>query len=155
MPRKSLIQLAMAVVMCAIAAVANGHRGHGMWSEITWADDRFEITHRLHLSDAIQTLRLLDMSASIDELSGQALLAIYVEKNFGVSDPKHATSLTTLGAEISDDFFYVYQEWLTDLPQDMPFFWSKVLSDVVKESHSWIYYEVPGFTQTVELQSND
>ena len=119
-----------------------------------WVGDRFELTHRLHLSDAILALRTLDKSANVDTLEGQAVLAIYVERNFGIDGVDTPKTLTTLGAEIDDDFFYVYQEWVTALPKSMPSFYSTVLEDILADTHSWIHYETPDTQQTLELSKN-
>ncbi len=136
-----------------IAMDVSAHRGHGMWTEVAWAGNGFEITHRIHLSDALRVLENMEAEASIESMEGLALLALYVEANFRVSSVTERAELSTLGAEIDDDFLYVFQEWLTPLPAQTPTFSSSVLLDIEPSAHAYVNYQAPGINETLQLET--
>ena len=67
-----------------IAGSAGAHRGHGVWIELVWASDRFEITHHLHLQDAQSVLERVDPGSDLGSPRSLAQLALYVEQHFAV-----------------------------------------------------------------------
>ena len=109
---------------------------------MTWAGDRFEIVHRMHLSDAINVLRRLEKDTAIDSLRGRARLALYVEENFSIaSEGKRVAGIETLGAEIDDDFLLVYQEWVTALPETQPQIQNRALMEYEHGVEHYLRYD--------------
>lgn len=125
---------------------ALAHRGHAVWTDITWAGDRFEIMHRMHLADAITVSRFLGSERPIDDLRSLAGLALYVEQRFRFAQPQ-TTALSTVGAEIEDDFLLVYQEWQTPLPARFPAIENELLLDVEPQAQAFIRILAPGIEE--------
>lgn len=152
--RAALLRGIASVVACCLlltSGVVGAHRGHGSWTDVVWVDDRFEITHRIHLADAIELLDRIKEQTSIESMEGLALMAIYVENNFSIANTSKGGALETLGAEIDDDFLYVYQEWLTPLPSGLPQFKSTLLLDLTPDAQAYVHVEAPGINQTLQL----
>ena len=106
--------------------------------------------HRLHLSDAITVNRAMGGSVAIGELASLARVALYIEERFDVLVDGEPAALTTIGAEIEDDFMLVYQEWPTSLPERFPAIDNRVLLDVEPGSQAFIRIEGPGLTEERE-----
>lgn len=140
--------------MICLSTVSTAHRGHGCWTDVVWAEDRFEITHRIHLADVIRLMEKLDRDSALNSPESLARLSLYVEGNFGVSGMQQGT-WETLGAEIDDDFLYVYQEWATDLPSEAPSFYSSILEDIEAGTHTYIHLVAPGLNITVVAEKAD
>jgi len=122
------------------AAHSWAHRGHGVWTDIVWSQDRFEITHRLHAADAITITRRTGSHLGIDTPEGLARLALYVEERFAIAggdDPQPA--VITLGAEVEDDFVYVYQEWPVELgAKAFPIIQNDILIDLEPRAQRFV-----------------
>ena len=142
--RRQLSRLFLVMLLACFTGVdALAHRGHGCWTEMTWSEDRFEIIHRLHLSDAIAVLSALEPGTAIDSLRGRARLALYLESKFSITPTETSTaSVTTIGAEIEDDFLLVYQEWVTDRPATLPVIENRALLELEPEAEHWLRYSV-------------
>jgi len=136
----------LGLVLILSAAHGSAHRGHAVWTDIHWADDRFELTHRLHVPDAITVNRFMDGSLPIEDLRSLALVALYVEDRFLLAGTDGVV-LETLGAEIVDGFVYVYQEWSTSLPAAFPEIDNRVLLDVEPGSQAFIRITGPGLDE--------
>jgi hypothetical protein len=126
------------------ALPVSAHRGHGVWTDIVWNGSGFEITHRLHLADAVNIQRSLGGRGDIDTPRGLALLALYVEERFLLLVDSRTITPQTLGAEIDDDFLFVYQEWMTELPQHFPRVANRLLIDVEPGAQQFIRISGPG-----------
>lgn len=126
---------------------AAAHRGHAVWTDIDWADDGFEIVHRMHLADAIAVQRHMGGTLPIENLRSLALVALYVEQRFRVLGEEGAIGLATIGAEIEDDFIFVYQEWQTELPQQFPEIDNQVLLDIEPGAQGFIKIKAPGLDE--------
>lgn len=71
------------------------------------------ITHRLHAHDAVELLLRLSPREEpvLDDLKSQARVALELSKSFRLSaDKKSSLELTIIGAEIEDEFLFVYME---------------------------------------------
>lgn len=148
------VVLGLLVVLLMGAGTAIAHRGHGAWTNVTWAEDRFEIVHRIHLADAIELLRGMAPDAVIDSIEGQARLALYVESRFTIYNADGTpVSLDTIGAEIDDDFLVVYQEWPVPTPPEVtPQFSSRVLFEIDPTAQRFVRYEVGEAVSTQQLE---
>jgi len=153
-----------------------------VWTDITWVEGRFEIVHRMHLSDAITVNRYMGGTEAIEELRSLARVALYVDERFtllgdlsatqetldisrkaaldaplstAVTAPQAETAstgivLSTIGAEIEDDFMFVYQEWVTPLPKHFPIVDNFVLLDVEPDAQAFIKIKGPGLNEERE-----
>ena len=122
--------------------VAGAHRDHGVWTEILWTQDHFEITHQLHLADALTLLDALDASASLESLKGQALIALHLEETFSLESEGVEGSIETIGAEIDDDFLFIYQEWYGQKPLLEPRFSQTALNLIYGATRATIHYQI-------------
>lgn len=138
--------LGVALLLLSFASLA--HRGHGVWTDINWSGEGFEIVHRMHLSDAITANRYMGGSRPIEDLQSLALVALYVEERFQLKG--QAATVETLGAEIEDDFIFVYQEWATALPEVFPQVDNRVLLDIEPSSQVFIKIKGPGLDEERE-----
>jgi len=132
-----------------------GHRDHGVWTEVIWAEDRFEITHHLHRQDAQAVLSSRAPSVLLDSPEGLARVALYVEQRFTVVPQDEPAVLEMIGAEVEDDFLYVYQEWRVEAPTAPTAFRSQLLTDVLSDARTWVRFEAPGVNETRVVGSPD
>ena len=145
----NLIVLLLVVFLVSPASWA--HREHGFWTEVVWVGAHFEISHQLHLADAIALLRALDPDEHIDSLRGQALLAIHVEENFSMSPPDVVGSMATIGAEIDDDFIFIYQEWHGAKPTALPTFSHTEIFAAYPGAEARVRYQIDGTNEVLRL----
>ena len=145
----NLIVLLLVVFLVSPASWA--HREHGFWTEVVWVGAHFEISHQLHLADAIALLRALDPDEHIDSLRGQALLAIHVEENFSMSPPDVVGSMATIGAEIDDDFIFIYQEWHGAKPTAWPTFSHTAIFAAYPDAETRVRYQIDGTNEVLRL----
>ncbi len=139
---------AVLLLVLAVAAPSWGHRDHGVWTEVIWAEDRFEITHHLHRQDAQAVLSSQAPSVLLDSPEGLARVALYVEQRFTVVQQDEPVVLEMIGAEVEDDFLYVYQEWRVEEPTAPKAFRSQLLTDVLSDARTWVRFEAPGVNET-------
>jgi hypothetical protein len=130
---------------------ARAHRDHGVWTEVLWAETHFEITHQLHLADALPLLEALDANAAIDSLEGQALIALHVAETFSLEAESAKGSIETIGAEIDDDFLFIYQEWYGQKPSGEPGFSLTALDLIYGATRATIHYQVDGRNDLLHL----
>ena len=144
-PRAAAGAILVAALLIAGATLA--HRGHAVWTDIAWNGDYFEVTHRMHLADAISVNRFVGGTAAIEELRSLARVALYVEERFLLVAGSDTVTLQTLGAEIEDDFLFVYQEWHAPLPEAFPEIENRILLDVEPGAQAFIYIAGPGIDE--------
>ena len=127
---------------------ADAHREHGVWTELVWSEDRFEITHHMHLQDAQQVLKTLGFDINLDSPEGLARLALYDEERFLLFERGKVARLDLIGAETEGDFLYVFQEWHGSQTIEIPQIKSTLLEDVHPDAVTWIRIEAPELNQT-------
>lgn len=141
----------LGAVLAAAALLAQAHRGHAVWTDITWNGEGFEIVHRLHLADAITIQRSRGDAAPIETLRSQALVALYVEERFTLLVDGERITPATIGAEIEDDFLLVYQEWRAPLPVDrFPDIDNRILLDLEPDAQAFMIIEGPAISEERE-----
>jgi len=141
----------LGAVIAVTAILAQAHRGHAVWTDITWNGKGFEIVHRLHLADAITIQRSMGDAGPIESLRSQALVALYVEDRFTLLVDGERTTPATIGAEIEDDFLLVYQEWRAPLPEDrFPDIDNRILLDVEPGAQAFMVIEGPAISEERE-----
>lgn len=153
LPRRvvSLVGSAMLCLLLLSVRATDAHREHGVWTELIWRKDHFEITHHLHLQDAHSILAALNADISLDSPEGLAHLALYVEDRFLLLEEGKVASLDLIGAEAEGDFLYVFQEWHRSKLIELPEIRSTLLTDLHPNAVTWIRIEAPGFNQTWAL----
>lgn len=144
-------QAAIGVLLCTTLLLlpqAWAHRGHAVWTDITWNGESFEIVHRMHLADAVTVNRFLGGRKAIESLESLARLALYVDERFTIQGANNsANKIETLGAEIEDDFLFVYQEWAVPLPKVFPAIDNSVLLDVEPDAQAFVRISGPGLNE--------
>lgn len=151
---KVLLRLTCVVTLLTgvfLPPVAGAHRDHGVWTEILWAQDHFEITHQLHLADALTLLDALDASASLESLKGQALIALHLEETFSLESEGAEGSTKTIGAEIDDDFLFIYQEWYGQKPLVEPRFSLTALNLIYGATRATIHYQIDELNELIHV----
>lgn len=124
-----------------VTAFAFAHRMPGSLSTIKTnpGSGIIEIIHRLHIHDAELGMVVLtgERQLTLDQLSGRARLALYVEEQFSIAPVVDGEigarlPLELIGAELDGDFVLVYQQYAGDLPADIAIR-DAILSDVFPE----------------------
>lgn len=104
------------------AGAAQAHRQPECVTSLRWieSEQRLEISHRLHRHDAQLALaELLEQpGVQLEPLASRARMALYVESRFAVRGAA-LLPLTLLGAELSGDYLFVYQEYVGTLPTSL------------------------------------
>lgn len=145
--RAACLYAVMFIALALPVTQVEAHRGHAVWTDAVWVGGRFEITHRMHLADAISANRLMGGREAIENLRSLARVALYVEERFM---PLGGAQLLTLGAEIEDDFLFVYQEWVTPLPERFPTIDNSLLLDIEPDSQAFLKVHGPGLDEERE-----
>jgi hypothetical protein len=134
---------------------------------VSWNGTAFEITHRLHVADALTVHRYLRLPNALDAPESLAALALYAERRFkpalnrgagqGAGDgashgASHVAShvdsaMNTLGAEIEDDFLLIYQEWPIPLSGAFPHMNNTILTDVEHDVQHFMRITGPGIDE--------
>ena len=146
---------AVAVLMLLSVQVTEAHRDHGVWTELVWSEDRFEITHHMHLQDAQRVLERLGVDVRLDSPEGLAQLALYVEDRFSLSERGESAHLELIGAETEGDFLYVFQEWHGSEGAEIPQIDSTLLKEIHPDAVTWIRIEAPELNQTWSVDGHN
>ncbi len=146
---------AVAVLMLLSVQVTEAHRDHGVWTELVWSEDRFEITHHMHLQDAQRVLERLGVDVRLDSPEGLAQLALYVEDRFSLSERGESAHLELIGAETEGDFLYVFQEWHGSEGSEIPQIDSTLLKEIHPDAVTWIRIEAPELNRTWSVDGHN
>ena len=146
---------AVAVLMLLSVQVTEAHRDHGVWTELVWSEDRFEITHHMHLQDAQRVLERLGVDVRLDSPEGLAQLALYVEDRFSLSERGESAHLELIGAETEGDFLYVFQEWHASAGAEIPQIDSTLLKEIHPDAVTWIRIEAPELNRTWSVDGHN
>jgi Domain of unknown function (DUF6702) len=115
------LQRALLLLLLCAAVPAAAHRAPGSVSTIEYNrhTGMLEVVHRLHLHDAeIGVAAALDEpSLSLSKLESRAKVALYVAERFEIRSEGAELGLALVGAEITGDYLFVYQERRGELPQ--------------------------------------
>ena len=131
--------------------LAGAHRDHGIWTEILWTNNHFEITHQIHLADAQILLDAIDASASLESLTGQALIVLHLEETFSLESEGAEGKIDTIGAEIDDDFLFIYQEWYGKKPLRAPRFSQTALNLIYGATRATIHYQIDELNELIHV----
>lgn len=152
---RGVLHCLLGLTLLLSPTTAVSHRGHAVWTDITWAGEGFEITHRMHLADAIAVSRHLGFGGAMEGRRSMASVALYVAERFLILTADQPEVLTTLGAEIEDDFLFIYQEWSTTLPERFPAIENRILLDVEPDAQAFIKIIGPGLNEERERHRSE
>jgi hypothetical protein len=145
------VRVLISFLLCAAALAAQAHRQHHVWTEIERNPNSglVEISHRLHMQDAISVLQLAGKDKAtlpIESVEALAEIALYVDRRFAVSPRCQNTkiqSLELVGAGIDDDFIYVFQEMQLSGQLHELVFTSSLLQDIEPYAASFVNLLTP------------
>ena len=159
---KLAINLTGAAMLC-IASLSFADRQPGSLStiKINPSSVNVEIIHRLHNHDAELGIiaALGDRTLTLDRLTGQAQLALYVEERFLVAETDGENigaplELQLIGAEVDGEFVLVYQEFTDELPERFALR-NDILRDVFPEQINHVNIAVSGEVDSLIFQGDD
>ena len=133
----------------ALSIEGQAHRDPGVWTEVVKIENYFQITHQIHLADAIDLLDHLNSSLSVDSPLGQATIALHVENSFTVRFAEERSIIKTIGVEIDNNFLFVYQETKSHPPAAVPSFSLEILDVISPSSSNIIRYENDGINKLI------
>ena len=125
----------------ALSIEGQAHRDPGVWTEVIRIEDYFQITHQIHLADAIDLLDHLNSSLSVDSPLGQATIALHVEDSFTMQFAEERSIIKTIGVESDNTFLFIYQETKSQPPAAVPSFRLEILDVIFPFSSNIIRYE--------------
>lgn len=106
-----MLCLLAGVLSAFLSPSAVAHRLNLVTSDIVWqVDDRaFEITHTLHLDDALTLLASLGVDDGVLDLPASARLMHYLGQRFELATAEAKLVIEPFGAHINDGVLYIYQ----------------------------------------------
>jgi|GEM_PF-3194386 len=116
-----LIALCVFLGLCAYSTQnASAHRLNLITSDIEWRveEQTLDVSHRLHLEDALALLATLGARDGVLDLEASARLLNYVDERFALTTKNGTLKLEPFGAHLQGDSLFVYQRVsLGHLPQ--------------------------------------
>lgn len=100
------------LMCCLCTADASAHRLNVVTSDLQWRAEStaLEVTHRLHLEDALTLLAHLGAADGVLDLESSARLLNYIERYFALTSRAGAIQLEPFGAHVQGDTLFVYQK---------------------------------------------
>lgn len=131
-----LLTALAALAVLAVAPPAAAHRLNLTTTDLAWQPDTqvLDVTHRLHIDDALTLLAQLGAADGVLDLEASARLLNYVESQFALRSKTGVLRLEPWGAHIQGNHLFIYQrvalasaptalevrnELLHDLPEPM------------------------------------
>lgn len=104
-----LCLLVWATTFASLATSA--HRLNYTETNIVWQPDgrTLELTHSMHLDDALQLLARLGAVNGELDLPTSARLLVYIDEHFSLATPSGRLELEPMGAHIDGDLLFVYR----------------------------------------------
>ncbi len=140
---------------CLLLATTPGmaHRAHFSLTDMWWRVDRstLEITHSIHLDDAMVLLASLGAPDGTLDAAMQAKLMHYLERTFSLTSDGNQLELEPIGAQIDGDFLWLYQELkLPRLPDQLQLS-CRVMQDFSAEQVNQVNFRVGDEVRTLRL----
>ena len=140
--------------------VASAHRQKKVQSTVEWNErsSSLEIIHELHRHDAEQALALLGKLKRPDltSLKSRAVLALYVEEHFALSDIENSQlTLDIVGAEIDSARIYVYLEVNMSARPKGLMIENKIFHDVYADQINHVNVKLGGNIRSAVFQQGD
>lgn len=104
--------LGATLMSCLWATNTSAHRLNVVTSDLQWRADStaLEVTHRLHLEDALTLLAHLGATDGVLDLESSARLLNYIERYFALNTRAGTVRLEPYGAHVQGETLYVYQK---------------------------------------------
>ena len=104
--------LSAACIALLLPVSAGAHQLQHVLSELRWFPDsgRLEVTHSLHMDDALLLLDHLGLYQGDLDARAQARVLHYVEQRFRLSAHGSLLPLEPVGAQFDGDILWIYQE---------------------------------------------
>ncbi len=131
----------------------HAHRAHFSLTDMWWRVDQgtLEITHSIHLDDAMVLLASLGAPDGTLDVAMQAKLMLYLERTFSLTSGGDPLKLEPIGAQIDGDFLWLYQEvQLGRLPDELQLS-SRLMQDFSAEQVNQINFRVGDEVRTLRL----
>lgn len=145
------------VTLVLLSAFVKAHRQHESWITISQpvAGAPIEVIHQAHLGDIVTLLDRWSLpSGSLDDIETLARLTLYAADRLTISGPQgQQISPTLVGAEVQDDFLFIYMTLPEDLPPDPIQCDSVFLQDVLPDQVNLVEIDLPWQRQSLRLQS--
>ena len=148
------------VFLCVIfiSLSLEAHRASGVLTTIEWNKNiqRTEIIHRIHNHDAelgvaqIENLPLL----SVNDAEGRARISLYVERNFTLIQNGKIQNIELIGAELVDDYIFIYQELAYELGKDISIR-NMILREIYPKQINQVNLFVDRNIKTLQFGEND
>jgi hypothetical protein len=148
------------VFLCIIfvSLSIEAHRAPGVLTTIEWNKNiqRTEIIHRIHNHDAelgvaqIENLPLL----SVNDAEGRARISLYVERNFTLLQNGKTQNIELIGAELVDDYIFIYQELAYELGKDISIR-NTILREIYPKQINQVNLFVERNIKTLQFGEND
>ncbi len=140
---------------CLLLATSPGmaHRAHFSLTDMWWRVDRstLEITHSIHLDDAMVLLASLGAPDGTLDAAVQAKLMHYLERTFSLTSDGDPLELEPVGAQIEGDFLWLYQELeLAKLPDQLQLS-CQLMQDFSAEQVNQVNFRVGDEVRTLRL----
>lgn len=142
--RTARLTLVLALVTGLTSQAVFAHRLNLTTSEIVWQPDEhaLEITHALHLDDALTLLARLGVNDGVLDLPASARLMRYIAQRFQLTTGDVNISLEPYGAHIDDGVLYVYQKALVAALPTALQVTNRILHDVIEDAQNQVNWRV-------------
>jgi hypothetical protein len=135
------------VALVLLSAHANGHRQHESWITLSQPSvgAPIEVIHRVHLGDIVTLLDHWSLpDQSLDNLETLARLTLYAADRLTVTHADGSRiSVEPIGAEIQDDYLFIYMTLASDLAPSPIGCTSEFLQDVLPDQVNLIEIDLP------------
>ena len=141
-------RLGRVVIVCFLALVVAqqplAHRLNLITTDIEWhaAGQTLDITHRLHLEDALSLLALLDAPDGVLDLEASARLLNYIDGHFELSTKSANLKLEPFGAHLQGDSLFVYQRVALTEPPSALEVRNRLLHDIEPEMRNQVNWRM-------------
>ena len=156
-PQLSFPTLFLLLLVFGFASpAAKAHRLNLTTSDIVWqpAESALDITHRLHLDDALTLLARLGADDGVLDLAASARLMNYLTQRFQLVTRDTTLTLEPFGAHIDNGVLYVYQRALvTTLPPALEVT-NTILHELVADTQNQVNWRVGDIVRS-HLSSSD
>lgn len=146
----------------AVAPAAFAHRSQTVLTTVLWnaASSMLEVTHRFHNADAEAWLSQQRQGGGAETIDisivrNQALMVLYVESHFALTDGGKAIGLQPLGAEVEGEALLIYQECKLAQPPKALAINNQIFRDVFEGQTNLVNVRLAQKTRTLIFSGGD
>ncbi len=136
-----------------LAMPAHGHRANFSLTDLCWWPDRrvLEVTHSIHLDDAMVLLASLGAPDGSLAPEIQARLMLYLGRHFVLTAGERALTLQPIGVRIDGEYLWLYQELKRErLPESLQVRCT-LMQDFAAEQTNQVDFRVGDEVKTLRL----